>query len=234
MYSLGTLLRTQMKNDELKRNLLANLEKENESFSDVASAFYAQDPHDVDSCLDAVKAMLSSMDNVLNVGDIDSSLFLRNVVKPLRKIKQDAAELKQNLLEQKGVIDEDILEREITDTQTKLYVSLYQSEGHDLQKWAAQLSSIESYMMGRPIYQNEEDVQRIIRMKLGQVSEAYAVIAVNKQAIVKDNFGRGRKDRLGNEVVNVEMKTVAPDNIIEFVHTGKRYHFYKHKLIVKK
>ncbi len=233
MSQSATLITTsQQRGEDLKRRLIECLEKEKDKFVTIAQAFYQKQRSDA-SALALTKDIIETVDRVLAAGDWDDSLFLRSTIKPLKQIREEAMAVRDELIA-RDIKEDDIQEPELADDVIKLYVSLYQADGHDLKKWAAQLSSITSYMVGRPIYNKEQDIQSVMRQKLSQTSEAYAVIGIEAKKIITNEFSRGREDRWGHELVNVESGAVTPDNVVEFVHAGRRYHFRKQQLILKR
>jgi len=93
------------------------------------------------------------------------------------------------------------------------------------------LRSIKSYLLGRPVYQNEIDVQKVIRAKLAKTSEAYIVVAIDKTSIRNEPHLPPRMDRYKNTLLTLKEGSVTADNIIEFVHMGKRYCFKNGRLV---
>ena len=154
------------------------------------------------------------------------------MVKPLHELQQQALVTQTQLLREQGVqAPEDYVLKE---DEVKVYISLYQAEGHDMKKWELQLRSIESYTTGRPVYKNEDDVRKTIRQKVVQTSEAYAIAVVAKSKILANEFTAKKLDRSGHELLVIEALAIKPKDVIEFVHLNKRYHFYKQMLLEKR
>lgn len=82
----------------------------------------------------------------------DESLFLRDTLKPIRKIYYEEALVLREKLGGDESTKKLITLLELPENKVKLYVSLYQSNGHDYKQWEAQLTSLESYMIGQPVY----------------------------------------------------------------------------------
>ena len=218
--------------EEVRRQLREFTEQETEKFLEAAQTFYDQERRTQDQCLELTNAMITAIDNVLAAGDWESSLFLKNTIKPLKQLQAQALGVRRELLREQGL--EEIPEYELKANEKKFFVSLYQADGHDLNKWAAQLGSIDSYMTGRPIYKNETDIQRAIRHKLLQTAEAYAVIVVDQSKVLGGQFATEKKDRNGYALVTIEVNIVKAKDVIEFVHSGARYHYHNQHLILKK
>lgn len=222
-----------IKNEQLKQLLLQCVDKEKDQFAQLANHFYNASHRSDDHYLDLCNAIISAVDGVLNASDWDASLFLRNTIKPLKKIRDHALELRQALGGGASLAaSQDTTS--LAENCVKLYVSLYQAHGHDLKKWANQLNSIGSYMTGRPVYQNEAEVKKIIRAKYAQISEAYAVVAVDQSNIIVNEHATPRKDRFDSILVSLVPGAVVCDNILEFVHQGKRYYFHNDQLLLQK
>src|SRR3990167_1083131 len=161
-FTLASSARFDLKNEELKRHLIQCVDEEKKHFVQVAEEFYRLGRRTDDDYRKLCQAVINAIDQVLLANEWDTSLFLRNTLKPLRNIRDQAFELQKRLGEK---IETGYVEPMLAENITKLYISLYQTNGHDLKQWALQLGSLSSNMIGRPIYQHEEDVIKIIRTK---------------------------------------------------------------------
>jgi len=112
-----------------------------------------------------------------------------------------------------------------------VYVLLFQQQGHDLKKWAQLLGNIERYILGRPIYEHEDDAQKVIRIKMSEEQEGYIKLAVAQSAWEKALNMPERMDRYGNRLVSLAAGTAKSEHILEFVHGKKRYHFIEGELV---
>lgn len=223
-------VRHDLKNEELKRRLIECVNEQNDKFMSVAEGFNELDRREELHYLELCDAIIAAVDHVLAGGDWDDSLFLRNTIKPLKKIRDHAVELRQSFDTVNGV--KKMVPPEAGENCVKLYVSLYQANGHDMKKWADQLSSLGRYMIGRPIYQKEHHVVQAVRKKLSQTSEAYVVAAVDQSKIISAEHSKLRTDKLGNELVTLAPDAISASNILEFVHQSKRYCYCDHRLVV--
>ncbi|AIT64056.1 Dot/Icm secretion system protein IcmQ [Coxiella burnetii] len=215
-------LRLNAKNEHLKQQLIECVDEQKAQFLQSAEVFYAKARRTEADYRHLCEAIIQATGQVLSAANWEESLFLRNTLKPIKKLYEEALALKEKLDgEQAG---QAFTTPALTENKVKLYVSLYQSNGHDLKQWALQLASLESYMVGRPIYQNEADAIQAIRQKLSQLSEACVVVAVDQSKIISQE-NRSRKDRLGNLLTTVMPNAIKSENIIEFIHQGKRYHY---------
>jgi len=209
-----------------RQNVLSVLQQEEKILTRLLKEFYKK-PRSTESCLTCAKAIVALLDRVFAAGDWDESLFLRNTAKPLRKIYSEAQEVINQL---QGNHVATFCLSDIGEDETILYVSLFQSQGMDLRRWELQLSSIDRYLLGRPIYFEKEDVERAIRIKAIQTAEAYCALAVKKEWILNDALRPPRLDRNGRPLVNIKPGKICADHIREFVHQGKRYYFVDGRL----
>lgn len=211
------------KGEALKRRLMECVDAQKNHFFETAERFYQKNRRSETDYRQLCESIIQAADQVLSADNWDDSLFLRSTLKPLKKIREQALEL-QKILGQSdnamvpGKID-------VNESSVQLYVSLYQANGHDLNQWAAQLASLSSYMVGRPIYQNESEAIQNIRSKISQLSESYVVVIVPKQKMIQDHQAKTRKDRLGNALISLLPDAMTQHKIIEFVHNEKHYHF---------
>ncbi len=223
--------RVNVKSDALKHQLLECIASEKADFSEVANLFYQKGQRTREDYLAFTKEIVRAIDKVLKAGDWDDSLFLRNTVKPLKKIRDEAVALQKHAKMVAG--ETEITLRDLEEDETLVYISVFQSEGHNIKKWELQLSSLQSHLLGRPVYEQEEDVQKVIRQKLIQTSEAYVIVAIKKEGIQDFAYQAARVDRHGNTLLTLKEKAVKPENIFKFAHQGKRYYFVKNKLVLQ-
>lgn len=226
---LSTKTREQLQNQAIQSDLLARVTAENAVLMEALDAFYAVSPHDKESYVALGQAVIAALDRILGDDDWSDSLFLRNTAKPLYELRAQMSELLSNAsvqLESRGYALP-----AVTDDVMPVYILLYQSEGHLIQKWAQLLKTLDSYALGRPAYANEAEVQKIIRMKCSEGQDAYVKVAVARAFVQTDTMFSQRIDRYGNKLLSLPATAVSPHHILEFVHAGKRYHFIKGKLI---
>lgn len=212
----------------LRSRLIDRLAQEKKTLFEVIQNFDRLGQREISDYQNLCRHLIGSLDAVLSSADWDRSSFLRYRLSSLKKIRNHARQLQNQLA---GLLSShDVHPDKLSENETQLYVSLYQSNGQDLKQWAAQLASISSHMIGRPIYQHEKDIQRAIRQKCVQGSESYAVVKIDRSKIM-DASQSQRKDRWGNSLVNVMTDAVQSDQIIEWVHLNKHYHYSNQQLI---
>ena len=184
--------------------------------------------------------VIKTVDKILAAGDWDSSLFLKNVIKPIREMQVQARCLLSGKKPVEAIGGEPEPEEQpqvdvLAENEVYLYVSLFQAQGHDFAMWERQLQTLSRYLINRPIYAEEDNVKKVIRLKENSDNEAYVVLKIDKKYLQKPNaFEVERKDRYGNSLETVKPGSVTDSNILELVYSGERYHYVDGRLIKAK
>jgi intracellular multiplication protein IcmQ len=204
--------------------MLKVLKQENKNVEAAAEELYDSAPVDQVAADEYCQKVIQSADNILASGDWDSSPSFRNLIKPIVKMRDNA---KQYLSADNDEADDDDTTLNVVgEDQQLLYVSLFQARGHDVSMWEKQVRSLNRYIVGRPIYAEEANVKKVIRLKENSANEAYVVLAIDKKFIQKPNaFEVERKDRYGNSLETLKPRVISDSNIIELVHDDQRYHY---------
>jgi intracellular multiplication protein IcmQ len=213
---------------ELRQKLLTCLEQEQQTLRKLLNEFYDQSQKKEDDYARVNQKITEILNRIINAGDWDSSLFLRNTISLFKK-RLDVSNVLKEEFESQGVVAEQAFPPVDPENAIVLYVSLYQSDGNDLQKWEGQLRSILKIAHSRPIYDEESKVTNVLRSNLNRNTDAYVKVLVDKNEII--DSARILKDRFGQELTTISMTAIRPENVIEFVHQGKRYNFLNKKLI---
>ncbi len=171
------------------------------------------------------QTIVNTIDDILSLGDWDSSAFLRTTIRPLRDRRDRALKVLDVMKAQQN----EKPARELTEADCKVYISLYQTDGHNLDLWEQQLQSLPAYIQGRPIYRDELEVEKMIRSKPNPAVEAYAVIVVKKADLVTSMGFRRHIDKTGTALVNLHPGAVLVENVLELVHQQKRYEWNNKK-----
>lgn len=178
--------------------------------------------------------IVKELEKLLSTGDWEKSLFLRTMAKRIGNIRDDAQELVEDLMEEEDENSpaNDKNSYAARGGYTKVYISLYQADGGNLQVWQNMLKSLAKYSINRPIYANEEHVKAMIRSKSDAIRHAYVIIAIKADSIIKSEFQQ--TDNLGHPLLTLKEHSIETDNIISFVHANKKvYVFHENKLILK-
>ena|SRR3990167_5210400 len=222
---------SEFKGQDLKKQLLDCLDREARQFSDVARNYFDKkqlSPEDKTGLLSAIVAMI---DHIMDAGDWNSSLFLRNTLKPLVDIRTEAqAELNRYQEKSNNVAGGSA---DISEDEAEVYISLFQSDGYNIGKWAMQLRSLDRYIIGRPVYATEDDVQKRVRLRsFSGDNEAYVIVVVKKNDIQKtDALSQPMKDQFDSPLLSLKEVALKNGRIHAFVHQGKRYRFVDGQLI---
>jgi intracellular multiplication protein IcmQ len=223
-------LLSDFKGHDLKKKLLECLDKEAHQFSEFARQYFAKEHLSKEDKIGLLTSIIATVDHVVAAGDWQSSLFLRNTIKPLLAIKAEAqTELDQLQMKAMQKPIHSVSAR--TENEVEVYVSLFQSDGYNINKWAMQLRSLDRYVIGRPVYQNENDVESRIRLRNAGVNEAYVVVVVKKNDIQSDRFAAAIKDQFNHPLLTLKETALKSGRIIAFVHQKIRYHFVDGQLL---
>jgi intracellular multiplication protein IcmQ len=213
-----------------REQLLTVLRNENVHVEEAANELMESPSSSEEATHKYCKVVVASVDKILAAGDWDSSLFLKNVIKPIREMRNEA----EQILTSQITVDESVVEAvpTLAENEVFLYVSLFQSKGHDLSLWEKQLKTLNRYLINRPVYAEEDNVKKVIRLKENNTNEAYVVLRLDKKYIQKPNaFEVERKDRYGNSLETVKPGVIVDSNIIELVYDGVRFRYIEGRLI---
>jgi intracellular multiplication protein IcmQ len=187
--------------------------------------------------VEIARKMVKLFEELFAACDWNSSLFIRNAIKPLQKLQQDAEEILKKLSADIDQTTETPAQRETRFAleerpgYIKTFISLYQSEGSNLQKWQGALKNLVDQSVSRPIYRKEENIKELLRSKSDPMRQAYAVIFVPELSIIQAYQGKPSVDQFGNELLTIKERAITLENIVELVHMGHRYAFVNGKLI---
>lgn len=215
----------------LKQKLLDCLKEENAKLAQDVEAFFDKHHANDTDKLSILESIIASSGRLLSAGDWESSLFLRTQAKRIHAIK-DEAELELKRLHQKNAETKAGFQPiALSENEREVYISLFQSDGYNLDKWAMQLRSLSRYVVGRPVYSNEVDVEKRIRLRAAPASEAYVAVAVKKTDVKDDPFGMPILDQFGHTLLQLSDSAVETGKIVTFVHQGVRYRFVEGALV---
>lgn len=176
------------------------------------------------------KKLIAMLDGLLGGCNWESSLFLKTASKKFLALRMEAEQLLLAStapdVTQKAVM-------QVKEGHAKVFISMYQMEGNNLQKWYVTLKSLDEYSISRPVYREEEHIRAMVRAKPDAQREAYVAIFVKNENIINLPPGRIATDKLGNELLTLKTGAVKLDNIIEFVHGEQRYQINETGLVLK-
>ncbi len=215
----------------LRESLLEQMTRETEQFRVLMEQYSERDPSDHAVTELLCREIVALVDRVTAIEGWQSSLFLRNLMRPLTEAQEQA----QAILDQSG--QRTALETQVTELSTDeqlLYMTLYQAQGHDLSAWAMQLRSIKHTMLGRPIYDNEAAAQAGIRAKVDQSCDAYVVLRVKHSQVMAQSDASSSNDQAAaSRLVTLEHGCLSAANIEHFVYMKKTYRLEQGKLVLQ-
>ena len=178
------------------------------------------------------EAILKALDYVIQNGPWDKSNFLRSMGNRLIGIRDNFAK-KINVRSKTQIqADADLANRlALRSSQQEIFVSLYSSDGTNLQSWERIIANLPRQMISRPIYANEDQVKALIKSKENKQNEAYVVIYINKTDIIPIHPDKVLQDKLGNTLLSLKDRSLDVENISRFVHISGVYQYKRGRLI---
>lgn len=166
--------------------------------------------------------ILKSLNEAIEKGPWEHNLFFRGIGKKLR----DARDRFQRELGLDDLLQSQEAHMNVVESDqqfTEVYISLYQSEGANMQKWASVIGSLVGHSISRPVYKNEDDIQAAIRAKDYKLNDGYVAARVRNVLILKPYGDKQPLDRFGRELLILREDAVQLENILYFVHISGRY-----------
>lgn len=179
------------------------------------------------------EAILKALDDAIINGPWEQSNFLRALGKNLNDIRE-------NFVNQLGARTKAQIQAEtklanrmaLRSGQQEVFVSLYSTDGTNLQSWERIVANLPGQMISRPIYTCEDHVKALIKMKENKQNEAYLGIFINQSSIISLPSDKALADKLGNPLLTLKDRTLDLDNISRFVHITGIYR-YEHGRLFK-
>jgi intracellular multiplication protein IcmQ len=168
------------------------------------------------------------LDEGIQCGPWQANLFLQGIKKKLEELRdQFVAHVDlEHYVDQK-----ENFATALNQNVTEVYISLYQSQGVNIHKWQEVIISLVRYSIGRPIYQDEEDVKAATRLTDRNPNNAYVVVRVNSDAILPDSIEQPRVDRAGRKLITLQEGAITLHNIVHLVHATGQYKFVGNFLV---
>jgi Dot/Icm secretion system protein IcmQ len=180
--------------------------------------------------------LLAAIDQAIEKGDWIGSHFLMNILKQLQDLRTyvlhelseepSAAPGSNHNLPQKQL---DLAEEK--EGYVRVYVSLYQSESDSLDRWFSTIKMLTGYGVSRPVYATEEEIQHVMRERRSP-HDAYVSLWVKKTDIIPSYSGSPVKDRWGYTLLTLKEGSIQLQNIILFMHSGRRYYLTNRGLVL--
>lgn len=170
------------------------------------------------------RELVAVLESLLKEGEWEASLFLQAASKRIHSLHDQAkALLKQSI--GNAAINSSESSAASNVKRSKVFISLYQADSRDLTKWQMLLNNLAEVSMSRPIYRQQEEIEKMIRYKEDSSKEAYVAINVEDSKLIQAETQHVQKDRSGFELVVLKEGAIQRSNIVEFVHGQQRYKF---------
>lgn len=176
--------------------------------------------------------ILKALNKAIEEGPWEKSNFLRMVGKNLIAIRDD-------FLTRLGAKSEHELKNEsqlankmaLRSNQLEIFISLYSSDGINIQSWERIVANLPKQTISRPIYSNEENLKETLKLKDNKNNEAYVAIFIDKQDLLSLAPDKILKDKFGTPLLSLKDRTLNLENISRFVHVTGSYQFLRGRLI---
>ncbi|WP_131778859.1 Dot/Icm secretion system protein IcmQ [Legionella bozemanae] len=177
-------------------------------------------------------AILKALDYAIQNGPWDKSNFLRSIGNRLIGIRDNFAKKINERSQAQIQADAHLANRlALRSGQQEVFVSLYSSDGSNLQSWERIIANLPRQMISRPIYANEEQVQALIKSKENKQNEGYVAIYINETDIIHLSTDKTLMDKLGSPLLTLKDRALNVDNITRFVHLSGHYKYSRGRLI---
>ncbi|MGQ3888111.1 Dot/Icm secretion system protein IcmQ [Legionella sp. CNM-1927-20] len=178
---------------------------------------------------DQVKAILKILDDAISQGPWEATNLLKVIGKTLENFRSELLEEVSRIEETKK---QNILGRAPSPNQQEVFISLYTTDGSNIQAWERIILNLPRQMISRPIYANEEDVKNLIKSKENKLNEGYIAIFVDKNSILNLPPDKMPRDRFGKQLLTLRDRSLDLNNIDYFVHLSGTYRYQRGRLIM--
>ncbi|STY30660.1 IcmQ protein [Legionella wadsworthii] len=177
------------------------------------------------------EAILKALDYAIQNGPWDKSNFLRSIGNRLVGIRDNFTKRINARTDAQVRADTHLASQlALRSGQQEVYVSLYSSDGTNIQSWERIIANLPRQMISRPIYSDEEQVRALIKSKENKVNEGYVAIYINKTDIIPLSQDKTLYDRLGSPLLTLKDRSLNTENITRFIHTSGQYTYSKGRL----
>lgn len=176
--------------------------------------------------------LLKALDEAIQNGPWEQSNFLRAIGKNLTDIRENFVKRLGARSKSQVKADANLAQRlALRSGQQEVFISLYSSDGANINSWEKIVANLPRQMISRPIYASEEHVKEIIKTKENKKNEAYLGIYVNQADIVSLPPDKILTDKLGNSLLTLKDRTLDLENISIFAHSGFIYRYNNGHLV---
>ncbi|KTD32751.1 IcmQ protein [Legionella nautarum] len=177
-------------------------------------------------------AILAALDEALETGPWEESNFLRVIGKNLQEIRDKFASHLSGAHSDAPKIETHHVNRVVPRPgQLEVFISLYSSEGSNIQSWERLLANLSRQIISRPIYADEEAIQFSIKSKENKANEAYVAIYINEADLLTMSPDKVPLDKFGKPLLTLKGHAINLESITRFVHLSGTYHYFKGRLV---
>ncbi len=178
-----------------------------------------------------LKKILETLDGAIASGPWTQSNFLKSIEQDLKNLREkivayDDVPHHDALLHS----DDVILSQQLTGEQD-VFIGLYCSDGSNLASWEKIINNLPKHVVSRPVYEHEESMKQIIRMKENKKNEAYVGVMIKKSDIIALDVNKVPMDKLGQPLLTIKDSAIHLENIKFFVYNSVKYNFKQGKLV---
>lgn len=176
--------------------------------------------------------ILAALDKAIDTGHWEGGLLFDMAGKDLRRLRETLGEQFQLTVLTAEKSSGASAEVTVAAGEVSVYVALYLANGDKLPEWERVLGLLSTKSIGRPIYQNENDVRAFIASRPMRTKDAYVVVHVKEGDIIKPrDRDYYNKDRTGRPLLLVKEEAIKINNIVKFVHNTGTYHYDNGRLV---
>lgn len=177
-------------------------------------------------------AILAALDEAIETGPWEESNFLRVIGKNLQEIRDKFASHLSSEYPDTPKLETPTVHRAVQHPgQKEIFISLYSSEGDNMQCWERLLANLPRQIISRPIYPDEEGVQYFIKSKENKLNEAYVAIYIHETDLLNMPQDKMPVDKFGKGLLCLKDRAICLENITRFVHVTGTYHYVKGRLV---
>ncbi len=185
-----------------------------------------------DLTTEQVNAVLQALNTAIAQGPWSESNFLKVIGKHLTDLRNDFMTQVKSLENMSPEVASHLAnQREQRNSQKKVYVALYSSNGKNIQSWEWIVTNLPRQMVSRPVYLEEDDIQSIIKTKENKANEAYVRIYIDETDILQVDPDKVPIDKLGKPRLLLKDGAFKLNNLESFVHESGVYHYSQGKLV---
>jgi hypothetical protein len=186
---------------------------------------------------ETAKKLRQIIDNTLNTGDWNNSIFLKQAAMKLRNLLLEADRLSKIFATQPAIAKKPgamvkTIKSEVPADFVQVYVLLYQIDGANLTAWHENIKSLVGYSANRSVYKNQDHIEEFIRAKNKTIScSGYVVINVKSNDFYHNETPT--LDIYNHELLILKEDAIKLENIVEFVLANKQhYRIENNKLVL--